>query len=94
MESYVRVSKHAEKRMKERMGLVKKSTHRIAEKAFNQGTTHKESKGSLHRYITDLYLRYRSANNIRIYGKYIFIFSSEKLVTVMHLPDKLKSKKR
>ena len=31
------------------------------------------------------------ANNIRIYGNYIYIFCGETLVTVLHVPHRLKN---
>lgn len=86
----VEVTEHAKKRIKERMGLSKDSTYKIAQKALQKGITHIETKGSLHRYLDMLFLQYRNANNLRIYAEKVFIFNNDRLITVFDLPNHYK----
>lgn len=62
----------------------------MAEKAFNEGITHSQTKGRLNKWITSLYFRNHAANNIRIYGDNAYIFCGETLVTVIPVPASLK----
>ena len=80
------VSKHAEERLKERCGFNKKTCERMAQKAFDEGIAHNQTKGRLNKWVTSLYFRNKSANNIRLYGDKAYIFCGETLVTVMQIP--------
>lgn len=91
---------HSQDRIRERCGLPKSSAEKLVAKALTDGIPHKDTAGRLNRYITSLYLKERSANNIRIYHRFIYIFHAETLITVFPLPnefhrteDKLKQKK-
>lgn len=85
------VTQHGKKRLKERVGLNKKSAEKNADKAFQEGIKHSEVSGSLRKYFDALYLQNRSANNIRIYGEKVYLFGGNKLITVLNLPNKYKS---
>ena len=85
----IRVSTHAEQRMRERLGLNKKSIERIAQRAFDNGIRHNQTKGNLRKYVTHVWEKNKNANNIRIYGDKVFVFCDELLVTVFHLPHDL-----
>ena len=82
---------HAEDRAKERCGLNKKSTERMAKIAYEKGLKHSDCSGRLHKYITSLYFYNQSANQIRVYGDKVYIFHNEILITIMNLPNNLKS---
>ena len=84
------ITEHAEQILKERCGFVKKSRDRMAEKAFNEGITHSQTKGRLNKWITSLYFKNCAANNIRIYGDNAYIFCGETLVTIIPVPVSLK----
>lgn len=84
----VRVSKHSVERTKNRLGLSKKISTKNAEKALEQGLTHKELSGSLKRYVDSLYLSHGAGNNIRIYNRYVYIFEGKFLITILNLPTK------
>lgn len=62
----------------------------MAEKAFNEGITHKQTKGRLHKWVTSLFFKNCNANNIRLYGDNAYIFCGETLVTVIPIPVNLK----
>ena len=62
----------------------------MAQKAFNDGITHKQTKGRLHKWVTSLFFKNCNANNIRLYGNNAYIFCGETLVTVIPIPVNLK----
>lgn len=82
----VSVSRHAKDRIKERVGVPKKAALSVAQKAFDEGVDHSAARGQLKRWMTKLFMEYRSANNTRIYGNHVFLFAGTHLITVLHLP--------
>lgn len=84
------ITKHAYKRVKERMGLTKAAAEKMAKKAYTDGIKHSQTKGQLHKYFTKVYLNYRNSNNTRLYGEKIFVFNDNVLITVLELPNDLK----
>ena len=87
------ITEHAYDRMKERLGWNRKAGQRMANKAYTEGKTHGETRVSLHRYLDSVYLSYGNANQMRIYGEALFIFSGSRLITVYALPTKYRGKK-
>lgn len=85
----IKVSKHAEQRMRERCGLNKKSIERIAQKAYDKGIKHESTKGRLRKWITGVYFKNTKANNIRLYGDMLYVFCENVLVTVFQIPHYL-----
>lgn len=83
-----RITKHAAKRTKERVGLSKRVAEKNAAKALNLGIRHSETRGSLNRYIASLCLNDGPANNIRIYCDTVYLFANETLITLFPLPQK------
>ena len=87
------VTKHSKKRIKERMGLPKKSIQRQATLAIERGYSHRETKGNLRKYIDRVYLSHRQGNNIKVYNNHIFVFQNTILITVLKIPAKLQGNK-
>lgn len=85
------ITNHGNKRMKERIGLNSKSRNKVCNRALSDGISHKETSGSLRRYLDKIYLSYRRSNNTRIYNQKIFIFHNQTLITVLDLPNNFKS---
>lgn len=83
------ITDHAYERAKERLSWSPKVLDKMAELAFLKGYNHKDLKGSLSRYITKLWFKYKFVNNVRIYGENIFFFSENKLITLYRLPNKM-----
>jgi hypothetical protein len=79
---------HSCDRLFSRMGGGKKGNQKLANRALQEGICHKETTGSLKRYLDKLYLSYKTANNMRIYGNNIYIFCDQILITVLTLPAK------
>lgn len=82
------ICRHATKRFKQRLGVHKGDCNKNAENALKRGIKHNETEGSLNRYITALYFRNRTANNIRIYNGSVYLFSNTRLITVFKVPPK------
>lgn len=61
----------------------------MAQKAYEEGITHAETKGRLNKWVTSLYFRNERANNIRLYGDKAYIFCDKTLVTVIQIPASL-----
>lgn len=80
------ISMHAAERLKERCGMNKKSMQRMAQKVFDEGIRHSQTKGRLNKWVTGLYFKNPKAKNIRLYGDKAYIFCGEILVTVIQIP--------
>lgn len=85
-----KVTHHGQKRVKKRCGINKKAAKRAADNALERGVTHKQAKGKLKEYLSDLYHHSKAANNLRVYAEKVWIFKNNKLITVYHLPKRFK----
>lgn len=83
------VTKHAQRRMKQRCGVGKSATQRMAKKVYDLGMTHSETTGNLKKWVDSLYFYNRTANQIRLYGDKAYIFHNQKLITVVQIPHSL-----
>lgn len=88
MDNSIQITDHAYDRMKERLGWSRKAGERMAQKAYLEGQTHGETRGSLHRFLDGVFLSHGNANNLRIYGEALFVFCGNKLITVYALPTR------
>lgn len=88
----MRVSRHGEYRTRKRVGVPKSAVKRLAAKAMAEGITRHDTHGPLRRYLDALYYYNESANNIRIWGEKVWIFSDHTLITVLDLPQKYKAR--
>lgn len=85
----MRNTTHGSKRLKQRAGHSKKND-RVLKLALDRGLRHSDTKGQLNKYITKLYFKNRSAENIRVYQGKVFLFTrNEVLITVLDLPKNL-----
>lgn len=82
-------SSHAYEKAKERMKWKPKVLDKMMQKAFYEGMHHKDTKGTLNRYITKLWFRYKFCNNVRIYGENIYFFCDKRLITLYRLENRL-----
>lgn len=83
------VTNHAKQRTKERLGLSKKIADKVAAKALEHGVSHSSAKGNLKHYLDKLYLKHKTANNLRVYNRKVYIFNGNILITVINLPNSL-----
>lgn len=86
------ITKHAEDRMKERLGISRHSCQRIAEKAWNEGKRNHELCGKFRKYIDALTFKNEELANIRVYGMFVYVFSNqgESLITVHDIDRKMR----
>lgn len=89
MASNVRITKHAKKRTKQRIGVPKKDSEKNAEKAMKYGITHSEAKGNLYRYMSKVFLRNETPNNMRVYNRKLYLFKGKVLITILDVPHNL-----
>jgi len=82
------VTKHGEKRMRERLGLNRRASRRIAQKALENGLTRDDLDGKLRKYVNSAWNQYKTADNMRIYHRHLYIFQESTLITVFLLPPK------
>lgn len=83
------VTNHAKQRTKDRLGLSKRIANKIADKALEHGVTHAHAKGKLKSYLDKIYLSHKSANNLRVYNRKVYLFDKSVLITVLNLPNSL-----
>ena len=88
-ERHIGITDHSRKRTKNRLGLSKKDTEKVANKALDFGITHADAKGNLRKYMDGLYLRYQNGNNNRVYNRKVYIFQGMVLITILNLPHNL-----
>ncbi len=84
------VTDHACNRIRKRIGVSKKAIRSISNRALERGLAHSQLTGNLKRYVNFLYLKKKTANNIKVYSEKIFIFKGTTLITVFPLPTDLK----
>lgn len=91
------ITKHAEKRAKERIGLNKKAVQRQGELALEKGVCHNKTKGNLKKWIDKEATKIGSfASDYILYNSHLFIFRNcgedKVLITMIPVPSNLMSK--
>lgn len=86
----IEVSKHATKRIRERLGLPKKAAQSEAERAFEKGLRIDELCGRLRRFLDRKHLILRDGADYRITPAAIYVIKNDVLVTVMPVPEELR----
>lgn len=82
-----KLTEHGEKRLHERCGVPKRGALRAAERALERGMSINEASGGLRRYLDYLMLRGDCrANNIKVYGGFVWLFREKVLITVLNVP--------
>lgn len=84
-----KLTKHAIKQAKSRLGWNESTLQRMVPKIMSDGIKHNQTKGSLKKFMDHTYTKYGDANNMRIYGEDLFIFSGNTLITLYRIPNKL-----
>lgn len=85
------VTYHAEKRIRQRIGVPKSAVKKLAVKARNHGVERVETHGSLRRYLDKVYYYNPNSTLIYIWAEKIFIFADDALVTVLNLPPRYRN---
>lgn len=85
------LTKHSVKRIRQRLGVPKKSAERCARRALAHGRSCEEFTGEFRAYLDNV-MRGQPGNNfIRVHGEHLFIFSGNVLITVFDLPGGIKA---
>ena len=80
------LTNHCKRRAKQRAGVTKNTLTTIASRAFQEGIRHSEAIGSLRNWMNSEYLKYKSANNCRLYANKLYIFHNDILITIINAP--------
>lgn len=83
------VTKHANKRIRERVGISKKASKKLAKKVLKEGLDPSELDGKIKEYVDRVISKSKNGNNIKFYNEKIYIFANEFLLTVIPLPKHL-----
>ena len=87
------VTDHAYKRLKECCGWSKSTADRMIEKVMQDGTDISEVKGWVRRWIEGKTFNCGSQCS-KIYGEMLYVIDGECLVTVFHVPTKVRVKNK
>ena len=79
---------HAAQRARERIGIPRKALKANMKNALRHGLGFDKLRGPVRSYVASLYHRHYTANNIRIYKNYVYVFDRQILITVFPLPEK------
>ncbi len=85
-EVHAGVTRHAEKRVRKRIGLPKKSVGRHADKALFEGAGQARYSGRFRRYLDGLLMNGDGINAIRVLSGVLYLFSDHRLVTCWPVP--------
>lgn len=87
----IKVSKHCQYRGKQRVNVRGKAFIHLAIKAYKGGLGfYNTNSKKLKSFISMEYMKFnKKANNIKIYGHFVYIFKDNFLYTVLDLPENL-----
>ena len=90
------LTNHGRERIKQRIGVGKsnKKVERAASLALERGMHIDDFKGEFKKYLDDNYIKYQCGDNMRIHASQIWIFESNRLVTVKPVPPRYARKYR
>lgn len=81
------VTRHGEKRLKERCRVPKRAVQRNAQTAYEKGLSYENATGKLKKYI-DSKNESTQITDVRIWNGNVYVFFGEALLTVYPLPKK------
>ena len=81
---------HACKRARERLSWNHSTLERMSGRAFELGLKTNNTGGRLKRYLDGVWDNHKEANDLRLYGETLFVFSNHRLITIWHLPPDLR----
>jgi hypothetical protein len=83
------VTRHANKRIRERVGISKSASKNLAKKVLKDGLDSSELEGKIKEYVDKVSSKSKNGNNIKFFNDKIYIFANEFLLTVIPLPKHL-----
>lgn len=83
------LTNHGRKRLKERLGFPKSACDKMAQLAYDNGFKRDDARGKARRYLSKLLIQ-GEANDLRVYGEFIYVFYDNRLITVLNLPKEMR----
>jgi hypothetical protein len=83
------ITKHAEQRTKQRVGLSRRALKRMIQKIVNEGLTIEQMSPELRFYVQSK-IHPEDAAYIRVWGNNLYIIKGDHLVTVFIIPGRVK----
>lgn len=84
------ISKHAEKRIRKRIGIPRKAVGKFVDEAMKNGVPLKDFKGRIKKFYEYTMIKYHSGNESFFYREFLFIAHNGTLVTVYPIPKNIK----
>jgi hypothetical protein len=88
----MQVSKHAEKRIRKRLGIPRKAIAKFIDEAETRGTPLNQFKGRVKKFYDAISIRHSAGNKTFSYRDYLFIMQDDILITVYEVPKYLQGK--
>lgn len=85
----MKITRHARRRLKSRLGIDGPAVERIAAAAWKDGQRQEDLRGEIRNYVRRKRESHR-CGNLRVYRGHIYVFVGNVLVTVYWIPEKLK----
>jgi len=85
---HIEITKHAYLRMKQRNGWNKKTANRMIPRVYGNGKRAEEIKGYLKTWVNRMIQEDISEDEFVLYGKEMYIFRENTLITVLHIPTR------
>ena len=82
------ISEHAFNRIKERVGLNRRSTMRMIHKVYDQGIRGEKVKGYINIWLKKKRRSSFQNEEVVLYGKFAYIFKNKILITVIPVPNR------
>ena len=88
--SEINITKHAEKRIRQRVGIPKKSVHNWVESALTEGVRSDSISGSFKRYLNSFQFNAGAASHGIGFNGFILLMKGHTVITVVHTPPKFR----
>lgn len=94
----MKITKHGEERVRERLGIPKKAVEREIERVMKYGRRRTEFKGPIRAYLDHRFrmgIVFKTYADVWVYGNNIYLISGEQyLITAWPIPKKYRNVKR
>ena len=82
-------TKHGKRRMCERAGITSGCAAKMASRILKNGFRHTDTIGDLRGYLGHCWAKHHNSNNMRVYGDKLYIYTGERLITVLNIPQNI-----
>lgn len=86
----VYITEHGDQRARQRLGIPRKAVPRMAARALQQGKRLSDFRASLRCRLEAIISTLHPNGDPRIYGEFVWIYESERLVTLWLLPQEIR----